>query len=174
MVTLSSTLIEQPDLYRFNQLQTNQFMIVNDGVMGGKSKSELIINNTSATFSGVVSTENNGGFASVRILWPFNAEDSEGKQLLSIKVNGDGHQYQLRLRTNNSFDGAAYRHTFDTLKGQDTVVTVPLEAFKATFRGRELSDQPALEFGNVKQMGILIAEKQTGPFIIKLNELSLH
>ena len=45
----------------------NQWRIVNDGVMGGLSSSKVIVNDDNKIiFSGNVSLENNGGFASLR------------------------------------------------------------------------------------------------------------
>lgn len=40
--------------------------IVNDGVMGGVSQSKIRLVDGKAVFSGIVSTDNNGGFASTR------------------------------------------------------------------------------------------------------------
>ena len=49
--------------------KSGQWYIVNDGVMGGISESEITLNDDgTATFRGDVSLENNGGFASVRAL----------------------------------------------------------------------------------------------------------
>ena len=42
------------------------WQIVNDDVMGGVSTSRFQVRTNGAVFSGVVSLENNGGFASVR------------------------------------------------------------------------------------------------------------
>ena len=49
------------------------WLIVNDDVMGGVSNSNLSINdNKNLTFRGIISFENNGGFASCRMLYNFN------------------------------------------------------------------------------------------------------
>jgi NADH dehydrogenase [ubiquinone] 1 alpha subcomplex assembly factor 1 len=44
----------------------NRWRIVNDGVMGGLSSSKAIVEDDKIIFSGNVSLENNGGFASLR------------------------------------------------------------------------------------------------------------
>ena len=44
----------------------NDWRIVNDDVMGGRSTSQAYLAENSMLFKGVVSLENNGGFASVR------------------------------------------------------------------------------------------------------------
>ena len=55
-------------IYTFSpQTNINEWQIVNDGVMGGVSKSKLTVTNDGfGKFSGTVSIENNGGFASVQ------------------------------------------------------------------------------------------------------------
>ena len=55
-------------IFDFNNTSNiNSWQIVNDVVMGGKSSSTITINKEGhGQFSGTVSTENNGGFSSVR------------------------------------------------------------------------------------------------------------
>ncbi len=55
-------------IFDFNSKSNiNSWQIVNDVVMGGKSSSTITINKDGhGQFSGTVSTENNGGFSSVR------------------------------------------------------------------------------------------------------------
>ncbi len=69
-VILMITLIKQnQDGYLLNSsiMKTeNQWRIVNDGVMGGLSSSKATIKDDKIIFSGNVSLENNGGFASLR------------------------------------------------------------------------------------------------------------
>ncbi len=161
--------------FDFNQLKLDQYMIVNDGVMGGRSQSQFIKGAGAATFSGTVSLENNGGFASIRMIWPFEQSGGEAEStVLRLKVQGDGLRYQFRLRTNRGFDGAAYSYSFDTIKGQDQTVYIPVDQFVPTFRGRQLRNMPALRFTDVQQMGVLVADKQVGEFSVDLIELSLN
>ena len=56
-------------IFNFNSPSTSgEWTTINDVVMGGVSESKFQINSDStATFSGTVSPDNNGGFASVRI-----------------------------------------------------------------------------------------------------------
>ena len=87
--------------------------IVNDGVMGGLSRSKIVYTDSNtAIFKGTVSLENKGGFASTRtILHPYNLDGHNG---ILLRVKGDGKIYQFRLRTNNRFDGVSYRYQFAT------------------------------------------------------------
>jgi hypothetical protein len=60
--------MSQTQLFKFStDFKANQWIIVNDGVMGGISTSSIKLTNTqNGVFSGTVKLENNGGFASVR------------------------------------------------------------------------------------------------------------
>ena len=91
----------------------DRWMIVNDGVMGGLSRSRIsLTEKNTAVFEGEVSLANNGGFASVRSR-P-EAMPTAGTSRLAVRVRGDGREYQLRIRTDNTFDGVAYRWNFKT------------------------------------------------------------
>ncbi len=166
---------EPVTVFEFNQLQQDQHMIVNDSVMGGRSQSQLLMLEKAVNFNGTVSLDNNGGFASIRMIWPFlyDAELLE-PEMLRLKVRGDGLRYQFRLRTNRGFDGAAYSYSFDTIENQEQTVYIPIDQFIPTFRGRQLSDMPKLRFADVQQMGVLVADKQVGSFSIDLIQLSLQ
>lgn len=136
--------------------------IVNDGVMGGMSRSDLRIVDGRATFAGTVSPENNGGFASVRA--SLASLDIAGMTSIALRVRGDGKRYQFRVRTDNRWDGVAYKHGFETISGQWVDVELPLDDFQATFRGRSVPGAPVLDATGIRQIGFLIADKQFGSF----------
>ncbi|MCO4821614.1 MAG: CIA30 family protein [Flavobacteriaceae bacterium] len=146
-------------------------MIVNDSVMGGLSRSQYQIHENYVSFRGNVSLKNNGGFASLRMIWPFESVNDQSK--LRIKVKGDGSNYQFRLRTNRVFDGASYVYEFRTIKDQWLDIEMKAEEFIPSFRGRVLRNMPALRFEDVQQMGILIADKQKGEFEIGIKSIEL-
>ncbi|NNJ70502.1 MAG: CIA30 family protein, partial [Kiritimatiellales bacterium] len=95
----------------------NDWRVVNDGVMGGVSRSELeLADGDTLVFRGVVSLENNGGFASVR--HDLESLALSRKDGIMLRVKGDGKRCQLRLRTSGRFDGMAYKADFQTVQGQ--------------------------------------------------------
>jgi monofunctional biosynthetic peptidoglycan transglycosylase len=147
-------------------------MIVNDSVMGGISSSTFEITNTFIKFTGHVSLQNNGGFASLRMLWPF--EKIKGVRKLQLRLKGDGKTYQFRLRTNRGIDGASYVHEFKTIKDKLMSIEMDIGEFIPSFRGRVLKDMPKLLLKDVQQMGILISNKQIGDFNIHLMQLVLE
>lgn len=141
--------------------------VVNDGVMGGLSESTLEMSeDNTGIFSGYVSLENNGGFASVRALL---TESPEGINRLAVRVKGDGKKYQLRLRTNANFDGPAYVMEFVTKAGEWELHELPLNGFYAQFRGYRLYNAPELKAEDIRQIGFLVGDKQEGEFQLEID-----
>jgi Complex I intermediate-associated protein 30 (CIA30) len=141
--------------------------IVNDGVMGGISRSSIIItSDKTAVFQGYLSLENYGGFASVRTLpGDFNLDGYHG---VMLSVRGDGKRYRLRLRTDDRYDGIAYQAVFTTEPEKWIVVQLPFKTFIPVFRGRIVTDAPPLKPENIRRIGFMIADKQTGKFRLEI------
>lgn len=153
--------------------KAGQWNIVNDGVMGGLSKSNMVLNpEGTATFAGNVSMENNGGFASVRA--QVNSMVQEDFKGVVMRVKGDGKVYSVRFRTDMNFDGYAYQAKIKTDEDNWKEFKIPFEDFTPTFRGYTLKNKPALESKNIAQIGILIADKQPGNFEITMDWIKLY
>jgi hypothetical protein len=138
--------------------------IVNDGVMGGVSQSSLRQDEDGMFFEGMVSLENNGGFASMRSSVRF----PQGTQLIELIAKGDGKRYKLVLRTELA-PRVTYVADFIALPTWQTY-RFNLSQFKSTFRGRDVN-APALSFSDVIDFGILISNTQAGSFAIQLKTL---
>ena len=138
--------------------------IVNDGVMGGVSQSALRQDTQGMYFEGLVSLENNGGFASMRSSVQF----PPGTQVLELLAKGDGKQYKLVLRTAIA-PRATYAADFIAEPSWQTY-QFNVNQFKPTFRGQAVN-APALSFADVIEFGILISNNQAGRFTIQLKTL---
>jgi hypothetical protein len=136
--------------------------VVNDDVMGGVSAGAFRVSNGVAVFTGVVSLENNGGFASVRSL-PAHP-DLAGCDAFVIRVRGDGRRYKFTVRSDRRFDGPIYQASFPTKQGEWEELHLPMKDFVPTFHGRLLSGEPPLNPAKVASVGFLISDKQAGPF----------
>jgi monofunctional biosynthetic peptidoglycan transglycosylase len=148
-------------------LQSATWRAVNDGVMGGLSQSLLrATDDGTVVFMGVVSLENNGGFASVRT--SLDETDLSEYAGLAVRVFGDGKRYRLRLRTDDRFDGIAYQATFETTGDVWQLVEIPFVSFVPTYRGRTVRDAPLLDTTKIHQIGFMIADKQKGPFRLEI------
>ena len=151
-------------IHRFDTpASTQNWQPINDGVMGGVSVGRMRFDLAGyAAFEGVVSLENNGGFASVRASQlDLGFADTVGYVLT---VNGDGHTYKLNLRTDSGFDGVNYQAVFTPAPGVWTRTVLPLAAFEPSFRGRLVKDAPPLRPEMVRQVGLMISGKQAGKF----------
>ena len=138
--------------------------VVNDGVMGGISQSTLRQDTQGMYFEGLVSLENNGGFASMRSSAQFPA----GTQALKLLAKGDGKQYKLVLRTAIA-PQVSYTADFIAEPIWQTH-QFNLNQFKSTFRGQAIS-APTLSFADAIEFGILISNNQAGRFAIQLKTL---
>jgi len=143
---------------------------IDDRVMGGVSRSRLRYDLAGyAVFEGIVSLEHNGGFASVRS----RPLDLGMPQVLNyvLEVGGDGKRYQLNLRTDEAFDGVNYQAVFAPPAGIWSVVRLPLSAFVPTFRGRSVPGAPPLDSARVRQIGLMIADRQIGAFALAVRSI---
>lgn len=151
------------------QANANQrWYVVNDSVMGGVSNSQVTQTQESLLFTGNVSLDNNGGFASIRA--ELNTQ-SQNTKAIALRVKGDGQTYQLRLRTTNYLDGAAYTHSFKTVKNEWVDINFAPSDFTLTYRGRVLEQQPIIDFDDIKQLGFMIAGKQEGRFKLEVGKI---
>ena len=143
----------------------NNWNIVNDDVMGGVSKSYLSLNDeNNLIFSGNVSLDNNGGFASSRM--SLSTQSLNGIKSFKIKFRGDGNIYKLRLRQNNM--RASYSSDFKSVKDKWVEVNIPIEDFIPTWRGYSYNNYPALEIEKINSLGIHISDKQEGEFKLEI------
>ena len=151
------------------QTATNHpaWQIVNDDVMGGVSTSRFqILTNGGAVFSGMVSLENNGGFASVRS--PPVRADLTGCNSFLLRICSDGRCYKFSVRTEAGMDTPLYQLAFTTKRGEWEEHRLPFKDFVPTFRGRILTDVPPLNPAKVTSVGFLISDKQEGPFKLEV------
>lgn len=151
----------------FTPAAVEAWYVVNDGVMGGISSSQMRHEGENVgVFEGNLSLENNGGFASVRTQIPEGT--LAGASTLILTVRGDGKRYQLRLRMSQGFDGVAYGASFETTAGEWSEVELPLELFRPTFRGYVPRDARPLDPARVRQVGLMLTDKQEGPFRLEV------
>ena len=142
---------------------------IDDPVMGGLSWSRVECTTTGTMrFSGVVSLENNGGFASIRS--PAGRYDLSAYDELRLRVKGDGKTYKLNLKPDSGLDGVQYQATFET-SGARQEIELPFAMFEPRFRGRPVRDAPPLDPARVASFGFLISDKQAGPFALEIERI---
>lgn len=158
-------------LFDFNdQCKLTHWNVVNDGVMGGWSEGNLILNEEGhGLFSGRVSLENNGGFTSIRHR---SSEISiKGATKAVLRVKGDGKRYQFRLKSQLN-DWHTYIHYFET-SGEWETITFPLNEMYPTFRGRSLN-MPNFPVQQVAELALLIGNKKAEEFQLQIDFITLQ
>ena len=151
-----------------NESDVRVWPATNDGVMGGLSEGRSeITRNGVLRFSGKISLENNGGFASIRSAsGKTDLADYDG---ILIRVRGDGKRYALTIRTDVQIRAGSYRVKFDTKADEWLEVFLPFADFRATSFGMELPKAPPLDPRNIRSFGFLISDKQAGPFTLDVD-----
>jgi hypothetical protein len=142
------------------------WFVVNDNVMGGRSDGDFQQQQGELGFTGRTNT-NGGGFSSIRTR-PMQLDLSQYGGI-RLRVLGDGRRYTWRLTTNARWRGrqVSYWADFDTRNGTWATVDIPFSSFIPQFRGYRL-DGPDLDSGNITGMGLMIYDKEDGPFSLQL------
>jgi len=151
---------------------SNSWFVINDGVMGGVSASSLQVTKTgTAVFSGTVSLENNGGFASTNMKpSQFDLSDCDG---IRFRIKGDGKKYKISLKNDDRFNGFSYRFEFSTKNDEWLTRDVPFASFIPMFMGQTTS-APPVDRSSIKTFGFLIADKQAGPFRLEIDWIGAY
>lgn len=146
------------------------WIVVNDGVMGGLSKGFFSINDHGdGVFRGNVSLENNGGFSSVR--YNFKSKSVNDFKKIMLRLKGDGKKYQIRVKTTVSdyYSYIAYVKT----TGEWQTVEIPFTEMAPSFRGYKL-DLPNYPGEFMEQFAILIGNKKKEGFELYLDKIILE
>ena len=168
-ITMNADAASEKMIFDFQAaINSTKWQVVNDDVMGGVSTSQFqLLTNGGAIFSGVVSLENNGGFASVRST-PVR-ENLNGTDAFVLRVRGDGRRYKFTVRTEAGFNALNYQAEFTTKRGEWEEHRLAFKDFMPTFRGRVLTDVPPLIPSKITSVGLLISDKKAGPFRLEMS-----
>jgi NADH dehydrogenase [ubiquinone] 1 alpha subcomplex assembly factor 1 len=141
--------------------------------MGGVSHSTFeYVGASTAAFSGIVSLENSGGFASVRS--SSSLYDLRRYSGLLLRVRGDGKQYKVNLKTEAAFDGFQYQALFQSLSGEWTEIRIPFSEFVPMFRGARAPQAAQLDKASICSFGFLISDKQEGLFRLDIDRIGVY
>jgi NADH dehydrogenase [ubiquinone] 1 alpha subcomplex assembly factor 1 len=159
------------EIYRFTtQTKVSEWRIVNDGVMGGISKSSLLLSDSGhGQFSGQVSLANNGGFASIQLNKTIKLMDEN--KFIVLRLKGDAKAYEFRLKGRIS-QSESYVHQFNTT-GEWENIKLPLSDFYPQYFGRKLN-RPNFNFKSIEQLSFLIANKQEEDFKLLIDWIALE
>jgi monofunctional biosynthetic peptidoglycan transglycosylase len=155
------------------ELVPERWQVINDGVMGGRSSSEVIVNPAGPLlqgllFRGQISLENNGGFASARCRF---TQGFAGTSAFRLVVRGDGRNYQFRLRADERPGSIAWQAVFSTDGSRRQLIDIPLDAFDPVFRGRRMEQAGKLEPAEMYWLGFMLADRRPGNFAIEVHRI---
>lgn len=167
---LLSTIMQAQVIYSpQEQVKEADLITVNDGVMGGVSSSKIEIDDIgNLVFTGEVSLENNGGFASFRMV---NQSINFGnKRTIELKVKGDGSDYKLNLSSAEYPYAPGWVNRFST-SGEWQIIRLNLDDFIRSMGG--FRGIPELDLSNIRIVGILIGDKQKGDFKLEVEYIKI-
>lgn len=136
---------------------------VNDPVMGGRSTSTVTFGDGGLVFSGNISLDNNGGFASARgPIDPEIGRRAAGATALRVQALGDGKTYMLKVETGQPW---SYIQRFSTDPGIRRTYDLPVGGFQSVGMFLDpVPGAPPLDPSAISRVSIYILDKQEGPF----------
>jgi len=148
---------------------TESWRTVNDDVMGGISESNITHQTQGLRFSGKISKEFGGGFASAHRRLSANLLANTKGLVLSAK--GDQREYQLRVKCSTDAQSPSWRVCFFANEHNAEQV-FPWAAFRPVFRGKRLRHTKALNPDGIVQIGLMLNDGQAGDFELHLSRLA--
>jgi len=146
---------------------------VDDRVMGGVSRSFLRPSgNGTVIFSGVVSRENNGGFASVRS--PESDYRLDGFDGMDLRLLPDGRRYKINLNTGIGSGDVQYQAPVSGIAGEWCTLRIPIGNFQPVLRGKPRTGVPSLDLKKLRSVGLVIGDGQEGEFRLELSFIACY
>ena len=165
------SMVEAKIIYDFSRTENlDGWHVVDDGVMGGRSKGKLKIKNgDTGVFSGKISLDNYGGFSSIRYyLGKLNVKKNK---YVTIILSGDNKYYQLRIRSSRN-DRHVYTKKFFAKDGWQEI-RIPLDSMEPYFRGQRLR-MSNFDKKYISEIGFLIGNKVRENFELKIRSIILE
>ncbi len=148
----------------------SQWHVVNDGVMGGLSEGQLLLNQDGhGIFKGNVSLANNGGFSSLR--FQFEAQDIRSYEHIIIRLKGDGKRYQFRVKDDQN-QRHSYIQYFET-SGEWQALKLKLTDLYPWSLGIPLRI-PNYNGTSIGEIAFLIGNKKAESFELIIDKISLE
>ena len=157
---------------------------VDDVVMGGVSASGIRMGDGAAVFSGLVSTDNSGGFASVRtrnLQPPLQLSRFDG---ILLRVKGDGQRYKFLIRDDRQWDGMAYGFSFDTVNNEWIDVRIPFAGLIPVMRAKTVPNVGPVNAASISALQVMLSKFeydgalnpkfQAGEFRLEIESISAY
>lgn len=150
----------------------SEWMIVNDGVMGGLSQGDAELRDNSLYFYGKVSLENNGGFASVRA--PYQKLDLSRFTKVNIKYRSRGQSIGFSLNKYQRFYLPNHKIILPP-STEWTTKSIELLDFKTYRMGREIEDKITTDdLGKIIRIGFITNDKKASVFEFEVDYIEFE
>ncbi|MCU0550920.1 MAG: CIA30 family protein [Leptolyngbya sp. Prado105] len=147
-------------LFDFNDSATdiqNTWGALDDVVMGGVSNSGIRLEAGVAVFTGNVSIENSGGFASVRTRNFDPPLDLSNRSGIELRIKGDGNRYKFLIRDGESWDSTGFSFSFDTLADEWMTIQIPFDQTIPVFRAKTVPNAK-LSLAQIRSFQLMLSK----------------
>lgn len=172
---MSLTQMKTPGLvFEFGEdSNTMDWYIVNDGVMGGLSQSKVEYTAESLKFSGRVSLENNGGFASIRS--PFRAFDLSQFETVKIKYRSTNQDLGFVFAPYRRWYYPNYKIILTQTDDNWKIAEFNLKDFKEYKIGKLTGNTISEDLlQNIIRLGLITQTKSAGPFTFEIEYIKFE
>jgi NADH dehydrogenase [ubiquinone] 1 alpha subcomplex assembly factor 1 len=152
-------------LFAFDGADDAPWIVVNDGVMGGRSAGFVAVQSGTLRFTGTLVTQG-GGFTSIRAP---RAVDLTGQLGIELRVRGSGRQFEVEIDDGvRTFGRTVSRRAPFATSGEWTLVRVPFTALKSSIFGQTVN-APPFDAGRIRGIGLYMADGRDGPFQLEVD-----
>ncbi len=158
-----------------NAAANARWRMVNDKVMGGRSKGDIAFDDGVMTFAGSINT-NGGGFSSTRLrIEPGELQESTHVQL---RIKTDGRPYRFLVVDDRPMGDNRILHrqelATDPAVPADEWQTVEVDLRRMTpsLRGDPVEAEP-LDVSRAIEIGFILNDTGDGPFELKIDAIDL-
>ena len=171
--TTDGPVVEQSTCLRLTDFADDDgaWVIVNDGVMGGRSNGMVEIADSTMRFTGTVVTQG-GGFTSVR--YQLGGTDLAGTQRAEMRVRSDQRTYGLTFEDASQLGGRSVSHRADLATDGPVdadgwqIVTVAYDELRPSVFGEPVEAAP-FDPDQASEIGIIIDDGVDGDFTLDVD-----
>ncbi len=151
------------------------WQIINDDVMGGKSDSKLILTNNSIIFKGSISLENNGGFASFRSSIEKRDLSKYTKVKIKYKSTDLEREYALIFSKDLQYYNPKFKLSFTpksaTWETKEFLLSDAIETRIGRPTGAKILESDLEE---IIRFGFILSDKKNGSFALEIDYLEFY
>lgn len=171
---ISLKLVAQNFDVDFGSLKSGtRWEVIDDDVMGGLSRGEMLIKGDAAIFSGTVSLLNKGGFSSFK--GPFKKMDLSKYKKIIIKYRSKGHKIAFTLEMDRRWFLPYYKRELQDTGWKWKEQEILFSEFERYSIARKKPGKPTLkELQNMLRIGFITNEKKEGKFKIEVDYIKFE